>query len=130
MSIVVAYYGTAESDAAVDLAVVQGLQRGLRVVVLIAARNSSGDALALQDDVEDALWQRLADSGIEFEVRRSHAEVGMVEQVLACVDEVGARAVVLGLRSGGSGGAVLGQTVTRLLLDSPVPVVTTRVAGL
>lgn len=127
MSLIVVYYATPESDAAVSLGVRHCLASQTRLITMIATRHGRGVELAVEEEAEDRLLRSLVDSGVEFEIRRSRGDIGIVEQVLATVTEVGAQGIVLGLRSGGSGQAVLGQTATQLLLESPVPVVTTRV---
>lgn len=126
MSLIVVYYATPESDAAVSLGVRHCLASQTRLITMIATRNSRSEDLGAEDEAEDRLLRCLVDSGVEFEVRRCRGDVSVADQVLAAVGEVGAEGIVLGLRSRGSGQTGVGQTATQLLLESPVPVVTTR----
>lgn len=127
MTVVAAYAPDEFGRAAVEAALVVAASRGTDVVVVNASR---GDALVderyAQSGQLHELEDLLAAATVGTSVRQS---VGgdVAEQVIEVLEEVGGTLLVVGLRHRSPIGKMLmGSVAQRLLLDSPVPVLSVK----
>jgi nucleotide-binding universal stress UspA family protein len=131
MVIVVGYVPKPEGRAALDRAVEEAALRGGRLVVVNASR---GDAYvdagyAGVQEIE-LVKSRLAEAGVEFEVRQLVRGHEPAEEVVQLAEELHAELVVIGLRHRTAVGKfLLGSTAQRILLDAPCPVLAVKAVG-
>lgn len=129
MTVVVAYSPDEYGEAALSAGVEQAQQGGDRLVVVNATR---GDALvdrryAGTDQVAD-LEQRLADSGLEHELRQDVVS-DVAGAVVDAADRAGARLIVVGIRHRSPvGKAIMGSVAQQVILDATVPVLSVKPA--
>lgn len=117
MAILVCHRGDTGSCGALDLAIRWAECLGSSVLVLVFG-SENGDA-------ESAIWDRAATTDISFEIRRFPPESDFATSVLEEARESGVDLIVLEVPAGGGGNPVLGPQISRVILDSPCPVVTT-----
>ena len=128
MVILVGYVPKPEGRAALDRAIEETRLRGGRLVVVNASR---GDALvdagyAGVQEIE-LVKSRLADSGVEFELRQLVRGHEPAEEVIDLAEELGAELVVIGMRHRTAVGKfLLGSTAQRILMDAPCPVLAVK----
>jgi nucleotide-binding universal stress UspA family protein len=128
MVIVVGYVPKPEGRAALDRAIEEARLRGGRLVVVNASR---GDALvdagyAGVQEVE-LLKSRLAESGVDHEIRQLVRGHEPADEVVDLAEELGAELVVIGMRHRSAVGKfLLGSTAQRILTDAPCPVLTVK----
>ena len=128
MVIVVGYVPKPEGRAALDRAIEEARLRGGRLVVVNASR---GDALvdagyAGVQEIE-LVKSKLADSGVEFELRQLVRGHEPADEVVDLAEELGAELVVIGMRHRTAVGKfLLGSTAQRILMDAPCPVLTVK----
>ena len=128
MVIVVGYVPKPEGRAALDRAIEEARLRGGRLVVVNASR---GDALvdagyAGVQEIE-LVKSKLADSGVEFELRQLVRGHEPADEVVDLAEELGAELIVIGMRHRTAVGKfLLGSTAQRILMDAPCPVLTVR----
>lgn len=127
MSVVVGYIPNQYGEAALEAGVEEARRRNTRLVVV---NSSSGDAyidtkFANADQLAD-LDRRLSNLGIETDLRQS-VGADVADEVLAVVDEVDAKLLVLGIRHRTPVGKMLmGSVAQRLLLDAACPVLAVK----
>jgi len=128
MVIVVGYVPKPEGRAALDRGIAEAKLRGGRLVVLNASR---GDALvdagyAGVQEIE-LVKSRLADSGVDHELRQLVRGHEPADEVVDLAAELGAELVVIGMRHRSAVGKfLLGSTAQRILMDAPCPVLTVK----
>ena len=128
MVIVVGYVPKPEGRAALDRAVEEAKLRGGRLVVVNASR---GDALveagyAGVQEIE-LVKSRLAESGVEFELRQLVRGHEPADEVVDLAEELGAELVVIGMRHRSAVGKfLLGSTAQRILMDARCPVLAVK----
>jgi nucleotide-binding universal stress UspA family protein len=128
MVIVVGYVPKPEGRAALDRGIAEAKLRGGRLVVLNASR---GDALvdagyAGVQEIE-LVKSRLADSGVDHELRQLVRGHEPADEVVDLAAELGADLVVIGMRHRSAVGKfLLGSTAQRILMDAPCPVLTVK----
>ena len=128
MVIVVGYVPRPEGRAALDRGIAEARLRGGRLVVLNASR---GDALvdagyAGVQEIE-LVKSRLADSGVDHELRQLVRGHEPADEVVDLAAELGAELVVIGMRHRSAVGKfLLGSTAQRILMDAPCPVLTVK----
>ena len=128
MVIVVGYVPKPEGRAALDRAIEEAKLRGGRLVVVNASR---GDALvdagyAGVQEIE-LVKSRLAESGVEFELRQLVRGHEPADEVVDLAEELGAELVVIGMRHRSAVGKfLLGSTAQRILMDAPCPVLAVK----
>jgi nucleotide-binding universal stress UspA family protein len=126
--IIAGYVPKPEGRAALDRAVEEAKLRGARLVVVNASR---GDALvdagyAGVQEIE-LVKSRLAESGVEYELRQLVRGHEPAEEVVDLAEEVGAELIVIGMRHRSAVGKfLLGSTAQRILLDAPCPVLAVK----
>jgi len=128
MVIVVGYVPKPEGRAALDRAIDEAKLRGGRLVVVNASR---GDALvdagyAGVQEIE-LVKSRLAESGVEFELRQLVRGHEPADEVVDLAEELGAELVVIGMRHCSAVGKfLLGSTAQRILMDARCPVLAVK----
>ena len=128
MVIVVGYVPKPEGRAALDRAIEEAKLRGGRLVVVNASR---GDALvdagyAGVQEIE-LVKSRLAESGVEFELRQLVRGHEPADEVVDLAEELGAELVVIGMRHRSAVGKfLLGSTAQRILMDASCPVLAVK----
>ena len=128
MVIVVGYVPKPEGRAALDRAIEEAKLRGGRLVVVNASR---GDALvdagyAGVQEIE-LVKSRLAESGVEFELRHLVRGHEPADEVVDLAEELGAELVVIGMRHRSAVGKfLLGSTAQRILMDARCPVLAVK----
>ena len=128
MVIVVGYVPKPEGRAALDRGIEEARLRGGRLVVVNASR---GDALvdagyAGVQEIE-LVKSRLAESGVEFELRQLVRGHEPAQEVVDLAEELDAGLVVIGMRHRSAVGKfLLGSTAQRILMDAPCPVLAVK----
>ena len=128
MVIVVGYVPKPEGRAALDRAVEEAKLRGGRLVVVNASR---GDALvdagyAGVQEIE-LVKSRLAESGVDHELRQLVRGHEPADEVVDLAEELGAELVVIGMRHRSAVGKfLLGSTAQRILMDARCPVLAVK----
>ena len=128
MVIVVGYVPKPEGRAALDRAIEEAKLRGGRLVVVNASR---GDALvdagyAGVQEIE-LVKSRLAESGVDHELRQLVRGHEPADEVVDLAEELGAELVVIGMRHRSAVGKfLLGSTAQRILLDARCPVLAVK----
>ncbi len=131
MTIVVGYVPRPEGRAALDRALAEAVLRGQRLVVVNASR---GDALvdagyAGVHEIE-LVKSRLADSGVDHELRQLVRGHEPADEVVDLAEEVGAELIVIGLRRRTAlGKFLLGSTAQRILMHAPCAVLAVKAAA-
>ena len=128
MNVVLGYVPTREGESALGHAIEEARTRGARLVVVNTSR---GDSLVDERYVDetqlDALHERLAASGVEFEVVHAIRGREASEEILQVAEERRADLVVIGLRKRSAvGKLLLGSTAQRVLLEAPCPVLAVK----
>jgi nucleotide-binding universal stress UspA family protein len=128
MVIVVGYVPKPEGRAALDRAIEEARLRGGRLVVVNASR---GDAFvdagyAGVQEIE-LVKSRLAESGVDHELRQLVRGHEPADEVVDLAEELGAELVVIGMRHRTAVGKfLLGSTAQRILMDAPCPVLAVK----
>ncbi len=131
MTIVVGYVPRPEGRAALDRALAEAVLRGQRLVVVNASR---GDALvdagyAGVQEIE-LVKSRLADSGVDHELRQLVRGHEPADEVVDLAEEVGAELIVIGLRRRSAVGKfLLGSTAQRILMHAPCAVLAVKASA-
>ena len=128
MVIVVGYVPKPEGRAALDRAVEEAKLRGGRLIVVNASRGDSYvDAGYAGVQEIELVKSRLAETGVEFEIRQLVRGHEPAEEVVELADEVGAELIVIGMRHRTAVGKfLLGSTAQRILLDAHCPVLAVK----
>jgi nucleotide-binding universal stress UspA family protein len=128
MVIVVGYVPKPEGRAALDRAIEEAKLRGGRLVVVNASR---GDALvdagyAGVQEIE-LVKSRLAESGVDHELRQLVRGHEPADEVVDLAEEIGAELIVIGMRHRSAVGKfLLGSTAQRILMDARCPVLAVK----
>lgn len=134
MSVVVGYVPTPEGSAALEAAVVEARNRDVPLVVVLSERGhrlGAGPAPgATLDDLVEDVRARLADSGLEVDVRRTTRGRDVAEDIISAAESGGGELIVIGLRRRSPvGKLLLGSNAQRILLDAPCPVLAVKPAA-
>lgn len=129
MSIVIGFIPGEFGEAALAAGLDEARLRHTGVVVV---NTTKGDALVDRRYVSDeslaALETRLADTGVDFEVRQSMG-ADVADQLLAVAAEVDAELIVIGLRHRSPVGKLLmGSVAQQVLLDAHCAVLAVKPA--
>jgi nucleotide-binding universal stress UspA family protein len=127
-SIVVGYVPTPEGVAAVDYAITAAAKDGSRLVIVNSGVRGSDAHPAFADASEwDALAARLAELGIEHELRQPASAQSPADEILAAATDVSADMIVIGLRRRSPVGKLfLGSSSQQVILDAECPVVAVK----
>ena len=122
-TVVVGYVPKPEGEAALDRAVHEATLRGAALLVVNSSRRRGEDSDSV--DVLEPVRERLADSGLEVEVRGVTGGFDAAEDIVdaAKPDDL----IVIGVRKRTPlGKLILGSSAQRILLDAPCPVLTVK----
>ncbi|WP_243056607.1 universal stress protein [Nocardioides sp. SR21] len=127
MSVVVGYIPNEYGEAALTEALAEAVRRGTGVVVV---NTTKGDSLVdkkyLGDEARSGLEQRLSAAPVDVELRQS-VGADPADEILNVAREVGADALVIGIRHRSQVGKMLmGSVAMRLLMEAPCPVVAVK----
>ncbi|QWW18871.1 universal stress protein [Schaalia sp. 19OD2882] len=117
MSILLCHHGNVASAPALDAAISAVRVQGGPLLVL--------DCMEEGSEAGEHLWRRLETVDIPFEVVPLRVGQDPASAVLETAAERGCALVVLALAQRGAGGATVGPQASRILLECPVPVLTT-----
>ncbi|WP_370619358.1 universal stress protein [Mumia sp. Pv 4-285] len=129
-TIVVGYVPKPEGHAALARAVEEAKLRGAQLVVVNSHRGGRDfddeDAVKTEEQLAEVRG-RLADSGVESEVRQLVRGMDPADDLIKVADEVGAEFIVIGLRRRSPvGKLILGSNAQRVLLDATCPVLAVK----
>jgi nucleotide-binding universal stress UspA family protein len=126
--IVVGYVPKPEGRAALDRAIEEAELRGGSLIVVNASRGDSFvDAGYAPVQEIELVKSRLAETGVEYELRQLVRGNEPGEEVVVIADEAGAELIVIGMRHRTAVGKfLLGSTAQRILMDAPCPVLTVK----
>ncbi|WP_193103740.1 universal stress protein [Brachybacterium sp. FME24] len=122
-TILLAYVPSATSEAALDFAVAEAHRRDAKLLVLASERAPDPrKARGVLD--QRSLTERLAETGLEHELRTVPKRDDPADDILDAIDSDPVDLVVLGIRRRTPIGKILlGSTSQRIAIESPVPVV-------
>lgn len=127
MKILLAYVPSATSEAALDYTLSEAKTRGASVLVLASQTGAPAKASGVTDT--RPLTERLAESGVEFELRTVPKREDPADDILRTVEAGGIDLVVLGIRKRTPiGKIILGSTSQRVIMEAPCPVVCVKPA--
>jgi nucleotide-binding universal stress UspA family protein len=127
MVVVIGFIPDQYGEAALAHGLAEAQRRQTGVVVV---NSTKGDALVdrryLGEEGKVTLEQRLADSGVEHELRQTMGR-DIADEILAVANEVGADAVVIGIRQRTPvGKLVMGSVAQRVIIDATCPVIAVK----
>jgi nucleotide-binding universal stress UspA family protein len=131
MRILVGYTPRPESVAALDFAVAHAKLTNAQLTVLNTGRNGNyADPVYASSADIDAVEAELAESGLEYEVRRPTDGLSATDSLLGLAEDVGADLLVIGLRKRTAVGKLItGSTAQAVLLNAEIPVVCVPAGG-
>jgi nucleotide-binding universal stress UspA family protein len=130
MSIVVGYRPTPEGRAALRRAIEEAKLRELKLFV-VNSRNHGKQVSApekAKDDLAfDEIKQRLADAGVEHEIRTMSRGTMPSEDLTSVAEETDAELIVIGMRRRSPVGKLfLGSNAQEILLSAECPVLSVK----
>jgi nucleotide-binding universal stress UspA family protein len=128
VAIIVGYVPTPEGAAALEGAIEEAKLRNQRLVVVNSTR---GEALVdrryASHDQWDSVEHRLADSGVEHELKQLVEGKDAADQILHLAHEINAELIVIGLRRRSPVGKLLmGSQAQTILLQAECPVLAVK----
>jgi nucleotide-binding universal stress UspA family protein len=127
MSVVVGYIPNEYGEAALGEALLEAQRRDTGLVVVNTTRGDSlVDTKYVGERDRSELERRLATSPVDVELRQT-ISADVADAILEVAREVGADALVIGIRHRSQVGKLLmGSVATRLLMEAPCPVVAVK----
>jgi nucleotide-binding universal stress UspA family protein len=128
-AVVVGYVPRPEGEAALLRAVDEARLRSLDLVVVNSQREDHTDEEWVRKTESDlaAARERLARSGVRYELRETVAGPAGVEELVTIAEEADAQLVVIGIRRRSPvGKLILGTRAQRIMLDAPCPVLAVK----
>ena len=127
MVVVIGFIPDQYGEAALAHGLAEAQRRQTGVVVV---NSTKGDALVdrryLGEEGKVTLEQRLADSGVEHELRQTMGR-DIADEILAVANDVAADAVVIGIRQRTPvGKLVMGSVAQRVIIDATCPVIAVK----
>ena len=127
MAIVIGFIPDQYGEAALAHGLDEATRRQTGVVVV---NTTKGDALVdkryLGAEGKVTLEQRLADSGVEHEVRQTMGR-DIADEILAVAADVDADAIVIGIRHRSPvGKLIMGSVAQRVIIDAACPVIAVK----
>lgn len=123
MKILLAYVPSATSEAALAFTLERARESGAHVLVLHSETPKTPRKAAAVADARP-LDERLAESGIDYELRTVPRRDDPADDILAAAESEGIDEVVLGIRRRTPiGKIILGSTSMRVIMEAPCPVV-------
>ena len=114
-----------------EAALAHGLEEaGRRQTGVVVVNTTKGDALVdrryLGAEGKVTLEQRLEESGVEHEVRQTMGS-DVADEILAVAQDVGADAIVIGIRHRSAvGKLIMGSVAQRVIIDATCPVIAVK----
>lgn len=132
MAIVVGFIPTPEGQAALVRGAEEARVRQTSLVVVSSkdpAREPDNAAVARFEAELEKVKERLAQEGLEYDVRRIDTGRMASEDLLDVADELGADLIVIGLRRRSAiGKLILGSQAQQILLTAECPVLAVKAA--
>lgn len=129
-TVVVGFVPKPEGEAALTSAIAEATLRSAKVVVVNSHRGGSEfdqEASAKAEAEMDRIRGRLAEAGIEHEVRQLVRGFEPAEDLISIAEAVDAELIVIGLRRRSPvGKLILGSNAQRILLDAKCPVLAVK----
>jgi nucleotide-binding universal stress UspA family protein len=127
MPVVIGFIPDEYGEAALHAGLEEAQRRGTGVVVVNSTRGDSlVDSRYLGSEGRVTLEQRLAESGVEHELRQTMGR-DIAEEILAVAAQVDAEAIVIGIRHRTPvGKLVMGSVAQRVIMDARCPVVAVK----
>ncbi|WP_101524226.1 MULTISPECIES: universal stress protein [Nocardioides] len=129
-TVVVGYVAKPEGEAALSKAIEEAKLRGAKLVVVNSHRGGAeydGDTARRASDEIESVQQRLAESGLEYDVRQMVRGFEPAEDLISLADANSAELIVIGLRKRTPvGKLILGSNAQRILLDATCPVLAVK----
>jgi nucleotide-binding universal stress UspA family protein len=127
MSVVVGYIPNEYGEAALTEALAEAQRRGTGLVVVNTSRGDSlVDKRYVGEQGRRDLEERLSTAPVQVELRQSIG-TDVAAEILTVAREVGAEALVIGIRHRSQVGKMLmGSVATHLLMEAPCPVVAVK----
>ena len=127
MAIVIGFIPDQYGEAALAHGLAEAERRNTGVVVV---NTTKGDALVdrryLGAEGKVTLDQRLAESGVDHEVRQTMGS-DVADEILAVAKDVGADAIVIGIRHRSAvGKLIMGSVAQRVIIDATCPVIAVK----
>ena len=127
MAIVIGFIPDQYGEAALAHGLDEAVRRNTGVVVV---NTTKGDALVdrryLGAEGKVTLEQRLAESGVDHEVRQTMGS-DVADEILAVAKDVGADAIVIGIRHRSPvGKLIMGSVAQRVIIDATCPVIAVK----
>jgi nucleotide-binding universal stress UspA family protein len=127
MAVVIGFIPDEYGEAALAHGIAEAQRRQTGVVVV---NSTKGDALVdrryLGEEGKVTLEQRLAESGLEHELRQTMGR-DIADEILAVAKEVSADAVVIGIRHRTPvGKLIMGSVAQRVIIDATCPVIAVK----
>jgi nucleotide-binding universal stress UspA family protein len=130
-AVVVGYVPKPEGEAAVAQGIAEARLRNAQLVVVNSHRGGpqyDDEASRRSDGHLSALEEKLAESGVAFDVRALVRGLDPAEDLIGVASDIGAELIVIGLRRRTPvGKLILGSNAQRILLDAPCPVLAVKV---
>jgi nucleotide-binding universal stress UspA family protein len=128
MSVLTGYVPTSVGEAALEAAIEEARLRKLPLIVLNSTNSEGvGDERFADDAAAAKLRSRLQESGLEFQLLRTHGTQEPAEAIVGMANEMAADLIVIGLRQRSPIGKLLmGSTAQRILLDARCPVLAVK----
>jgi nucleotide-binding universal stress UspA family protein len=127
MAIVIGFIPDQYGEAALAHGLDEAVRRNTGVVVV---NTTKGDALVdrryLGAEGKVTLEQRLEESGVDHEVRQTVGS-DVADEILAVAKDVGADAIVIGIRHRSAvGKLIMGSVAQRVIIDATCPVIAVK----
>ena len=127
MAIVIGFIPDQYGEAALAHGLEEAVRRQTGVVVV---NTTKGDALVdrryLGAEGKVTLEQRLEESGVDHEVRQTMGS-DVADEILAVAKDVGADAIVIGIRHRSAvGKLIMGSVAQRVIIDATCPVIAVK----
>lgn len=132
MTIVVGFIPTPEGEAALVRGALEARNRQMSLTVVSSkdpAREPDKAAVARFEAELENVATRLAEGGLEYDVRRVDTGRMASEDLLDVADELGAEMIVIGLRRRSPiGKLIMGSQAQQILLGAECPVLAVKAA--
>lgn len=127
-TVLLGYVPSSTSEAALDYAVEEARRRDASLLVVASLRTP--DPRKARGVSQRPLEQRLAETGLDVELRTVQHRDDPADDILDAIEEADVDLVVLGIRRRTPiGKMLLGSTSQRVAIESPVPVVLVKPQG-
>lgn len=126
--VVVGFVPNAQGWAALEKGIAEARLRRTRLLVVNSAGSDAfADGKRAGEEDLDVLRARLAEDGVEHEIRQLGSEHGPSEHLVSLAEEIDASLLVIGLRRRSLvGKLIMGSNAQRILIDATVPVLAVK----